>query len=100
MDNDKHALATDELATLPLDHNWYQTLASNFEILQQYLNKFDELADEVNSNQSLQSADLNKKLTDMQQQMNNKINRITLGTDEDTIRLVVTAILKEQGVIK
>ncbi|QAR36930.1 hypothetical protein [Lactiplantibacillus plantarum] len=100
MDNDKQVLATDELTTLPLDHDWYQKLASNFEVLQQYLNKFDELADEVNSNQSQQSADLDKKLTDMQQQMNDKINRITMGTDEDTIRLVVTAILQEQGVIK
>ena len=100
MDNKKRALATDKLATLPLDHNWYRELASNFEILQQYLNKFDELADEVNSDQSRRSADLNKKLTDMQQQINDKINRITLGTDEDTIRLVVTAILREQGVIK
>lgn len=42
----------------------------------------------------------NKKLTDMEQRMNDKINRITLGTDEDTIRLVVMAILQEQGVIK
>ncbi|ASL37094.1 hypothetical protein [Lactiplantibacillus plantarum] len=37
MDNNKQALATDELATLPLDHNWYQKLASNFEIIQNYL---------------------------------------------------------------
>lgn len=100
MDNDKQTLATDELATLPLDHDWYQKLASNFEVIQQYLNKLDELADEVNSNQSQQSADLDKKFTDMQQQMNDKINRITMGTDEDTIRSVVTAILQEQGVIK
>ncbi|MGY5273906.1 hypothetical protein ACW9VW_03375 [Lactiplantibacillus plantarum] len=100
MDNDNHTLTTNELATLPLDHNWYQELASNFEIIQQYLNRFDELSDKVNSDQSQQSTDLDKKLTDMQQQINDKINRITLGTDEDTIRLVVTAILKEQGVIK
>lgn len=100
MDNEKRALTTDKLATLPLDHNWYRELASNFEILQQYLNKFDELSDKVNFDQSQQSTDLDKKLTDMQQQINDKINRITLGTDEDTIRLVVTAILQEQGVIK
>lgn len=111
MDNDQQALTTDKLATLPLGHDWYQKLASNFEILQQYLNRFDELAGKINSDQSQQSTDLNKKITDMQQQMNDKltdlqqqmndkINRITLGTDEDTIRLVVTAILQEQGVIK
>ncbi|MCG0664705.1 hypothetical protein IMAU20120_02301 [Lactiplantibacillus plantarum] len=100
MDNDKQTLATDKLATLPLDHNWYQELASNFELIQQYLNKFDELANKVDSYQSSQSTDLSQKLADMQQQMNNKINRITMGTDEDTIRLVVTEILQEQGVIK
>ncbi|MGY5246514.1 hypothetical protein [Lactiplantibacillus plantarum] len=100
MDNNKQTLATNELATIPLDHNWYQKLASNFELIQQYLNKFDELTDEVDSYKSSQSTDLIQKLADMQQQMNSKINRITLGTDEDTIRLVVTAILQEQGVIK
>ncbi|MEQ6366093.1 hypothetical protein [Lactiplantibacillus plantarum] len=100
MDNDNQALTTDKLATLPLDHDWYQKLASNFEIIQQYLNRFDELAGKINSDRSQQSIDLNKRITDMQQQINDKINRITLGTDEDTIRLVVTAILQEQGVIK
>lgn len=91
-------LATNELSAVN-DESFRKVLISDFEMLQQYLNKFDELADEVNSDQSQQSTDLDKKLTDMQQQMNDKINRITLGTDEDTIRLVVTAILKEQGVI-
>jgi len=41
MDNNKQALATDELTTLPLNHNWYQKLASNFEIIQPYLDKLD-----------------------------------------------------------
>ncbi|QGX68174.1 hypothetical protein GPK32_04160 [Lactiplantibacillus plantarum] len=92
-------LATNEFSAVN-DESFRKVLISNFEILQQYLNKFDELADEVNSDQSRRSADLNKKLTDMQQQINDRINRITMGTDEDTIRLVVTAILQEQGVIK
>lgn len=57
MDNDKQALATDKLATLPLNHNWYQELAFNFEIIQQYLdkidtddlkNKFDDMSDKIN----------------------------------------------------
>ncbi len=62
MDNDKQALATNELATLPLDHNWYQKLVSNFEIIQSYLdkldtielgvddlkNKFDDISDKTN----------------------------------------------------
>ena len=100
MDNDKQALVTDELATLPLDHNWYQKLASNFKIIQQYINNFDEFAGKVNSDEESQNTGLDHKLTDMQKEMDDKIKRITLGTDEDTIRLVVTAILKEQGVIK
>lgn len=61
MDN-KQALATDELTILPLNHNWYQKLASNFEIIQPYLdkldtdelgvdnlkNKFDDISDKIN----------------------------------------------------
>lgn len=31
--------------------------------------------------------------------LNNKINRIVLGIDHDTIKLVVREILKEEGVI-
>ncbi|WP_369901119.1 hypothetical protein [Lactiplantibacillus plantarum] len=57
MDNDKQALMTDELATLPLDHNWYQKLASNFEIIQQYFDKLD--TDE------LEVGDLNNKFDDI-----------------------------------
>lgn len=62
MDNDEQTLATNELTTLPLDHNWYQKLASNFEIIQPYLdklntdelglddlkNKFDNISDKIN----------------------------------------------------
>lgn len=62
MDNNKQALVTDELAAIPLDHNWYQKLASNFEIIQPYLdkldtdelglddikNKFDDVSDKIN----------------------------------------------------
>ena len=92
-------LATNELSAVN-DESFRKVLISDFEMLQQYLNRFDALADEVNSDQSQQSTDLSKNIADMQQQINDKINRITLGTDEDTIRLVVTAILQEQGVIK
>ncbi|MFO1546992.1 hypothetical protein, partial [Lactiplantibacillus plantarum] len=44
MDNDNQTLATNELAILPLSHDWYQKVASNFEILQQYLNVFNGLS--------------------------------------------------------
>ena len=49
MKNDKQSLATNELATLPLDHNWYQKLASNFEIIQSYLDKLDTVELEVDN---------------------------------------------------
>ncbi|MCG0592314.1 hypothetical protein IMAU80038_01755 [Lactiplantibacillus plantarum] len=62
MDNDKQALATDELTTLPLDHNWYQKLASNFEIIQPYLDKLD--TDELKVN------DLKNKFDDMSEKLN------------------------------
>ncbi|WP_076634800.1 hypothetical protein [Lactiplantibacillus plantarum] len=94
---------TDKLVSknMPTDNRGLRdTLISNFEILQQYLDSFDELTGKINSDQANQSTDLNKKLTDMQKEMNDKIKRITLGTDEDTIRTVVTAILQEQEVIK
>lgn len=62
MDKDKQALATDELTTLPLDHNWYQKLASNFEIIQPYLDKLD--TDELKVN------DLKNKFDDMSEKLN------------------------------
>lgn len=45
MDNNKQDLTTDELAIIPLDHNWYQKLATNFEIIQPYLYKLDTFDD-------------------------------------------------------
>ncbi|AOB19630.1 hypothetical protein [Lactiplantibacillus plantarum] len=62
MDNDNQTLTTNELATLPLDHNWYQKLASNFEIIQPYLNKLDTDELEVN--------DLKNKFEDMSEKLN------------------------------
>lgn len=62
MDNDKQALATSELATLPLDHDWYQKLASNFEIIQPYLDKLD--TDE------LEIDDIKNKLDNMSDKLN------------------------------
>lgn len=62
MDNDKQALATNELTTIPLDHNWYQKLASNFEIIQPYLDKLD--TDELRLN------DLKDKFDDLSDKIN------------------------------
>ncbi|MCG0747991.1 hypothetical protein IMAU60057_01691 [Lactiplantibacillus plantarum] len=62
MGNNKQTLATDELTTLPLDHIWYQKLASNFEIIQPYLDKLD--TDELKVN------DLKNKFDDMSKKLN------------------------------
>ncbi|MCG0596158.1 hypothetical protein IMAU40072_02484 [Lactiplantibacillus plantarum] len=62
MENDKQALTTKELATLPLGHNWYQKLASNFEIIQPYLDKLD--TDE------LEIDNLKNKFDDMSKKLN------------------------------
>ncbi|MBY8574634.1 hypothetical protein [Lactiplantibacillus plantarum] len=62
MDNDKQALATDELTILPLNHNWYQKLASNFEIIQPYLDKLDTDEFEIN--------DLKNKFDDISEKIN------------------------------
>ncbi|WP_370923790.1 hypothetical protein AB9X87_02800 [Lactiplantibacillus plantarum] len=88
-------LVTDQLST-ELDDTFRTQLVGNFKAIEQALNGLSTAVDENNTNQQSM---LTKQFTDMQQQMNGKINRITMGTDEDTIRLVVTAILKEQGVI-
>ncbi|MFO1546108.1 hypothetical protein ABC418_13875 [Lactiplantibacillus plantarum] len=94
---------TDKLVSknMPTDNRGLRdALIYNFEILQQYLNSFDEFAGKVNSDEESQNTGLDHKLTDMEQRMNNRIDRITRGTDDETTRLVVMAILQEQGVIK
>lgn len=89
-------LVTDQLST-ELDDTFRTQLVGNFKAIEQALNG---LSVAVGDNNTSQQSTLTNQLTEMQQQMNGKINRITMGTDEDTIRLVVTAILREQGVIK
>lgn len=89
-------LVTDQLST-ELDDTFRNQLVGNFKAIEKALN---DLSIAIGDNNTNQQSMLTKQLTDMQQQMNGKINRITMGTDEDTIRSVVTAILQEQGVIK
>lgn len=43
--------------------------------------------------------DLNVAIDNLNKQLVARINRITLGTDDEAIRLVVTEILEEKGVI-
>lgn len=96
-------LVTDQLSNV-LDDTFRTQLVGDFKTIEKAVNDIEknifdaQQADETT--QKTQQENNNKALTDMEQRMNDKINRITLGTDEDTIRLVVTAILQEQGVIK
>ena len=94
MDNNKQDLATDELATLPLDHNWYQKLASNFEIIQQYLDKLD--ADE------LVVDDLKNKFDDMSERLNiydaNMQAIVNILSDYDANMQAIVNILSDYDV--
>ncbi|MDN7039276.1 hypothetical protein LGV77_08445 [Lactiplantibacillus plantarum] len=69
-------------------------IIDNFVKIQQGVSSID---DEINSKSDSTASN---QLADMEQRMNNRIDRITRGTDDKTTRLVVMAILQEQGVIK
>lgn len=43
--------------------------------------------------------DLSKQLTDLKEELNNRMDSIILGTDDSAIELVVKKILKDEGVI-
>lgn len=96
-------LVTDQLSNV-LDDKFRTQLVGDFKVIEKAVNDIEknifdaQQADETTQKTKQKNND--KALADMEQRMNDKINRITLGTDEDTIRLVVTAILREQGVIK
>ena len=85
-------LITDVLAN-GLDKSYRENLISNFKIIESTLNQLVSDEDKKDSESEKNQSELFDKLSA-------RINRIVLGTDEDAIRLVVTEILKEQGVIK
>lgn len=63
----------------------------------QYAERIKELVvnDEPQDKDTLTSEDLNQLSADLDE----KINRLILGIDETTVRVVVEKILKEKGVI-
>lgn len=79
-------LATNELSAVN-DEPFRKVLISNFEILQQYLNSFNELADEIKADQANESAELNKEFSDLQQQINEVINNIEQELDDHSDKL-------------
>lgn len=73
-------------------------LIQNFkeQMTKQAADKHDELVKTVNDNHD----NLVKLVNENAEKMNDKAERIALGTDMDTIRQAVTQVLQEQGIIK
>lgn len=80
-------------------------LISNFKIIEENLNQL--LADSSNATGLATKTDVvdaknsSKDNTNKQiEKLAKRINRIVVGTDTETVEMVVTEILKEKGVIK
>lgn len=79
-------------------------LVSNLKIIEIELNKFEsfysKLPDYIKDGSSNDlKGDITKQISDTVEELNARINRIVLGTDNESIELVVTQILKDKGVI-
>ena len=75
------------------DERYKKNLQNNFTMIEDALNSLSNAEDDDNSNELEQSLEtLDKKWSD-------KLKRVTLGVDEETIKNVVEKILEERGVI-
>ena len=80
-------------------------LVDNFTIIESALNDMADmlntyLLSEEDKDKAITAKELTEQLTDLKQELNNRMNFIVQGTDDTAIKLVVKKILKEQGVIK
>lgn len=106
-------LATNELSAVN-DAPFRNLLISNFEDIQDLINNLllqlrsvtNELSEvtsninsEVDNKLSAQDQVTVNRLKQQAQELNARINRIVLGTDNEMIEQVVTQILKDKGVI-
>ncbi|ODO60733.1 hypothetical protein ACOMCP_00672 [Lactiplantibacillus plantarum] len=106
-------LFTNELSGV-YDAKLREMLVSNFEKIRDVLNdiadnqatlskKVNELPGTVNTEVSkkltVQAATLSEQLDGLNATLTKRIDRIILGSDEESIELVVERILKEKGVI-
>ncbi|MEE6669700.1 hypothetical protein [Pediococcus acidilactici] len=97
-------LITNELALA--DPDFRNDLIDNFtntqEAIDQIINRLDsnDTSDFVRK-EDLESMlqELRDKIDDDNKELKERINRILLGTDVESIEIVVTQILKQQGVI-
>jgi uncharacterized membrane protein YheB (UPF0754 family) len=101
----KIKLVTDDLTTA-LDENNRKQLVGNFTTTEDVLNKIIDWLNSDDTSEFVNKKDLEDKLKDLNKQiikndkaLKERINRILLGTDVESIELVVTRLLKEKGVI-
>ena len=97
----KVELVTDNLSSL-LDRAARQDIVNNFKKIELAINNLSAdngtqyiSKDELNKQISI----INKMIADNQDTLGNRIKRIVLGTDQETLKLVVRQILKDEGVI-
>ncbi|MCM6793015.1 hypothetical protein [Pediococcus pentosaceus] len=93
-------LITNELALS--DPDFRNDLVDNFTKIEKEINDLDS----TNSGDQITKEDLDKKLDKLKndfmednEALKKRINRILLGTDIESIEIVVTQILKQRGVI-
>lgn len=96
-------MVTDDLV-VPLNGKFRLQLISNFKIIEAQLRQLDKfyagLPDAVkDGGLDKLIAKNNQDMQDALEAMDDKINRISRGTDVETTEQVVTQILKDKGVI-
>jgi hypothetical protein len=94
-------LKTDNLSP-GLGNNFRNDLVDNFSEIEKEINNLDS----INSGDQITKEELNEKLDKLKndfmkdnEALKERINRILLGTDVESIEIVVNSILKEKGVI-
>lgn len=75
------------------DERYKKNLQDNFTMIEDALNSLSNVEDDNNSNELEQSLEM------LDKKWSNKLKRVTLGVDEETIKNVVEKILIEKGVI-
>lgn len=76
-----------------------EQLIENFKIIQRYLDNLDNLDAEIAKQINQQIADTQRSLDQAIADWSERVKHIVLGTDPETIELVVTKILEEKGLI-
>lgn len=86
-------LHTDDLSN-DLGKTLREMLKENFEQIQLEMNQLEGAGD--GTDPGISNEEINQKLNDIDA----RISRIIMGTDQPSIRLVLMQILKDEGVIK